>query len=212
MNIKSLLYIIGVFFICLSACNQSNTEIGSLPKPKIEGGKPLMLALKDRATTREFSTKDIPLQQLSNLLWAADGINRPETNGRTAPSGRNKQEIDIYVALKSGVYLYDYNNSALKKIISEDIRSIIGVKDFVKVAPVNLLYVADYNKMGSDKSSRPSTAVDAAYISENVYLFCASENLATVVLGSINANSIAKKIQLKDYQEVMFAQPVGFKK
>ncbi len=119
-----------------------------LLKPQFEKGKPLMQVLKNRSSSRSFSEEKLPLQVLSNLLWAAFGVNRTDSGKRTAPSARNWQEIDIYVAMAEGLFLYDAKNNLLKQILSEDIRAMTGKQDFVKEAPVNLIYVADLSKMG----------------------------------------------------------------
>ena len=158
----------------------------SLPKPQMEGGKPLMQALSRRQTSRNFGPQKLSQQLLSNLLWAADGVNRPDGK-RTAPSAVNWQEIDIYVATAVGLYLYDANANALRPVLEKDIRAATGTQPFVKDAPVSLVFVADYAKMGdiSDAEKMLYSAADTGFISQNVYLFCASEGLATGVRGLI---------------------------
>jgi hypothetical protein len=114
MNKKSIFVVVTLLVIFFSACKEkTGYTIENLPKPQISGGKPLMFALRDRKTTREIGTKELTFQQISNLLWAADGINRPQSVGRTAPTAKNLQEIDIYAVLKSGVYLFDFKNNNL---------------------------------------------------------------------------------------------------
>lgn len=183
-----------------------------LPEPKTKGGKPLMEVLKDRKTVRSFSDKELPLEELSNLLWAAFGVNRPEEAKRTAPSAMNWQEIDIYVAKKDGLYLYDANKNVLIKILDEDIRGATGGQDFVSIAPVNLVYVADYSKMGdAPKESKDFySATDTGFISQNVYLYCASEGLGTVVRGWMEKEKLHKEMKLKDNQKIILAQTVGY--
>jgi SagB-type dehydrogenase family enzyme len=182
-----------------------------LPEPKTKGGRPLMEVLKDRRSIRSFSNKELSMQELSNLLWAAFGVNRPEEGKRTAPSAMNKQEIDIYVTKKDGLYLYDAKNNILKKILDEDIRAATGGQDFVKDAPVNLVYVADYSKMGdtSQESKDLFSAADTGFISQNVYLFCASEGLGTVVRAWMEKEKLHKKMKLKENQKIILAQTVG---
>ena len=182
--------------------------------PQTESGKPLMQALKERRSQREFSPQELSLQVLSDMLWAARGINRPETAHLTAPSAMNMQEIDIYVAKKDGLYLYNAKENALEPILAEDIRELTGRQEFVKVAPVNLIYVADLTKM-----SRLSAAdvdfyagCDTGFISENVYLFCASEGLATVVRGMVDKPALAKAMKLQADQKIILAQTVGYPK
>ena len=183
-----------------------------LPKPQMEGGKPLMEVLKARSTTREFSTQKLAPQVLSNMLWAAFGINRPESGKRTAPSAVNWQEIDVYVALEEGLYLYDAQGNALKLVLAEDIRAATGLQPFVGGAPLNLVYVADYSRMGKGSVGDKDfySATDTGFISQNVYLFCASEGLATVVRGWVDRDALAKKMGLREDQKIILAQTVGY--
>lgn len=199
--------------LCMfSFCRADDTKIVDLPKPRTTGGRPLMEVLRDRKSTREFSKKEIPLQVLSDLLWAAWGVNRPESGRRTAPSAVNWQEIDVYVASNRGLYIYDASNHSLIQVLSEDVRGITGTQDFVKYAPINLIFVADYSRMG--QSSRENkdfySAADAGFISQNVYLFCASEGLATVVRGLLDRDKMSDKMKLAPEQKVILAQTVGY--
>jgi hypothetical protein len=183
-----------------------------LPSPQMEGGKPLMQTLRDRITTRTFSEEKLPMQTLSNLLWAAFGINRPDGR-RTAPSAKNWQEIDIYVASPDGLFLWDPQKNVLNPIVGKDVRGLTGTQPFVKEAAVNLVYVADYSKAtggGADKDVW--VGADTGFISENVYLYCASEGLATVVRANIDRDPLAKEMKLKPEQKIMFAQSVGYPK
>ncbi len=185
----------------------------ALPPPRTDGGKPLMQALMARSSSREFSAKPLPAEVLSDLLWAGFGINRPEDGRRTAPSARNWQEIDIYAATADGVYLYDAKANALKPVLAEDIRALTGGQDFVKDAPLNLIYVADYEKMqGSDAEKEPMAYADTGFIAQNVYLYCASEGLVTVVRAWIEKPALAKKIGLRPTQHITLSQTVGFPK
>jgi SagB-type dehydrogenase family enzyme len=186
----------------------------ALPKPHMEGGMPLMKALAARSTSREFGPVELPLQVLSDLLWAADGVNRPDSGKRTAPSAMNVQNIDIYVALKNGLYVYDAKANTLDPVLSEDVRGTMGTQPFVKDVPLNLVYVADYAKMarGSDADKALYSAAHAGFIGQNVYLFCASEGLATVVRGLIDREAISKVMKLRPDQRVILAQSVGYPK
>jgi len=185
-----------------------------LPKPQMDGGRPLMQVLKDRSTSRAFSAEKLPAQVLSNLLWAAFGVNRPESGKRTAPSAVNWQEIDIYVATADGLYVYDAKAHRLNPVLAEDIRTATGMQPFVKDAPVNLVYVADLAKTG--KASAPDqdfyTAADTGFIAQNVYLYCASEGLATVIRGSVDRAGLAKVMKLRPDQKITLAQTVGYPK
>jgi len=183
-----------------------------LPNPQKEGGKPLMSALNDRMSMRTFSGEKLPMQTMSNLLWAAFGINRPDGR-RTAPSAKNWQEMDIYVATAEGVYLYDAKKNALDPVLAKDVRAMTGVQSFVKDAPVNLIFVADYAKVNeSGPYGQILVGTDAGVISENVYLFCASEGLATVVRAGIDRDTLAKELKLKPEQKIIIAQSVGYPK
>jgi SagB-type dehydrogenase family enzyme len=183
-----------------------------LPEPEMAGGKPLMQALKERHSTREFSTKVLSQQQLSNLLWAAAGENRPASGKRTAPSAMNWQEIGIYVALAEGVYRYDARQHALLLVSKEDLREATGMQDFVAEAAVNLVYVANLDRMeGAGPEQKDLyAAADTGFIAQNVYLFCASEGLATVVRGSVDREALAKRLSLDEHQQIMLAQTVGY--
>ncbi len=185
-----------------------------LMKPQTEGGRPLMQALNDRKTSRAFSSEKLPLQMLSNLLWAADGINRPDSGRRTAPSAVNWQEIDLYVVLPEGAYLYDAKNNLLQPGSKGDIRGMTGRQSFVKEAPLNLVYVADFSRMGkaTNEDKEYYSAADTGVIVQNVYLFCASEGLATGVRALIDKPVLAKALQLRPDQKIVLAQSVGYPK
>ena len=184
----------------------------SLPPPQTEGGKPLMQALKRRATARAFAPDPLPPQTLSNLLWAAWGINRPQEGKRTAPSTRNWQEIEVVVVNATGAYEYDASGNTLRPLVAGDLRALAGTQEFVKDAPVTLVLVADTSRMQGGPPSEPMAYADAAFISENVYLFCASEGLATGVRAMVDRPALAKALKLRDPQLVTFAQSVGFPK
>lgn len=203
-----------VVFSCCSLSGAAELTPPSLPKPQMEGGKPLMQALKERASFRTFSIEKLPAQILSNLLWAACGINRPDIGKRTAPSARNWQEIDVYVATAEGLFLFIPKEHILKLILPEDMRALTGSQPFVKDVPVNLIYVADYSKTSQDTPADKDlyTAADAGFISQNVYLYCASEGLATVVRGLIDRDALAKKMGLRSDQKIILAQSVGYPK
>jgi SagB-type dehydrogenase family enzyme len=149
---------------------------------------------------------------LSDLLWATFGINRPESGKRTAPSAVNWQEIDIYVAIETGLYLYDAGENCLQPILAEDIRGATGLQAFVADAPVNLIFVADYSRMGTATQGDKDfySATDTGFISQNVYLFCASEGLATVVRGLIDRETLAATMGLRSDQKITLAQTVGY--
>lgn len=192
----------------------SAAEVIKLPPPQLNSGKSLMQALKERRSERSFAAKKLPVNVLANMLWAACGINRPDAGKITAPSAMNRQEIDVYVALPEGLYLYEAKGHILKPVISQDIRALTGQQSFVAQAALTLIYVADFKKMGNIKDEEKNfyAATDAGFISENVYLFCASEGLGTVVRGSIDKEALAKAMKLGDHQKIVLAQSVGYPK
>jgi len=185
-----------------------------LPKPQLDGGKPLMQVLKERKSAREFSSEKLPLQVLSNLLWAASGVNRPESGRRTAPTAANWQEMDIYVATADGLYLYEPKSHQLKTILGEDIRVLTGRQPFVKEAALNLIYVADFSRIGRGTNEERDffSAADTGFIAQNVYLFCASEGLATVVRANIDRPTLGKTMKLGPDQRITLSQTVGYPK
>jgi len=182
-----------------------------LPPQQKNIGMPLMQALKERKSGREFSSQKLSSQTLSNLLWAAWGINRSDGH-RTAPSAINLQDIDVYVAASDGLFLYDAKNHQLQKILSEDIRADTGNQDYVKNAALNLIYVSDLArlKVPDPMAVEFFTGAHTAFIAQNVYLFCASEGLSTVVRGNINKEALAIKMKLREDQKITLAQSVGY--
>lgn len=188
------------------------SRVIQLPQPQITGGGELLRALSSRKSSRAFSARPLPQYQLSTLLWAAFGINRPATGGRTAPSAHGWQEIDIYTALPDALYRYDARAHALNLAVAGDLRPLTGVQDFVAAAPLNLVYVADFSRM-KDASESDRTffaATDAAVIAQNVYLFCATMNLATVVRGLVDRKKLAPAMGLRRDQRIVLAQSVGY--
>ena len=194
----------------LVGLSAQESNLTPLPKPRITGGKPLMEALNERMTRREFSPERLSAQVLSNLLWAAFGINRPDGR-RTAPSASNMQEMDLYAVMADGVYVYDAKAHALQLSIKEDLRAATGSQPWIATAPLNLVYVADYAKMGkrTDETKRVDSGTDTGFIAQNVYLFCASEGLATVVRGGLDRPAMEKALKLRPDQHVVLAQTVG---
>ncbi len=193
-----------------SLLGQGN-KLQPLPQPRSEGGQPLIAALKLRRSIREYEARPLPLQVLSDLLWATYGVNRP-SGERTAPYWRHVMVIDIYLALADGVWRYEPVAHTLLPHLPEDIRAETGLQDFVATAPLNLIYVAHGERM-TDISSwerRLYASVDTGFIGQNVYLFCASEGLATVFRGAVDYPRLAHALRLPDQQFVTFAQTVGY--
>lgn len=188
-----------------------STDI-QLPEPQTEGGMPLMEALSKRHSSRSYKQDDLDLQTLSNLLWAANGFNRRDEQKRTAPTSRNRQEMEVYVAMKSGLYYYDAWENKLNLKIAEDIRAATGLQDFPAVAPVNLIFVANMEKAEDPASERQhySSHINTGYIAQNVYLFCASEGLATVSRAWLDKDVLSEAMQLDSLKKIILCQTVGY--
>jgi Nitroreductase family len=197
----------------LSALAQDVKPI-QLPEPKLDPSKSLVQALKERKTTREYATENLPQQTLANLLWAALGINRPGSGKRTAPTAKNWQEIDVYVATTSGMYLYDPKGNALVPVVSGDIRSLTYTQvDRFKDAPVHLVYVADLAKTDGDEGRKMMmVAMDTGFVAENVYLYCGTEGLNTGFRVSVDTEKLGQAMKLRPTQKIMAAQSIGLPK
>jgi len=182
-----------------------------LPPPDKVGGMPLLAALQLRHSTREYSAQPLSAQTLSDLLWAAFGINRP-SGDRTAPYWRHVMVIDVYAAMSDGVWLYDPSAHALVPHLPDDIRAQTGLQDFVAAAPLKLIYVAHGERMTdiSPEERRLYASVDTGFIGQNVYLFCASVGLATVFRAAVDYPKLARAMKLPAEQFVTFAQTVGY--
>jgi len=189
-----------------------------LPGPDKKGGKPLMQALDERQSVRSFTKDKLTQQQLSNLLWAGWGINRADENKRTAPSSRNIQEIDIYVALPEGLYIYVADLNILRQISDKDIRNLCGTQDFVAEAALNLVYVADMAKLGKKEddeirdSDLLSSYANTGFIAQNVYLYCASADLGCVIRGMVPKDKLLQEMGLRSNQVIILSQTVGIPK
>lgn len=183
----------------------------SLPPARSDGGMPLMTALKLRRSSREYSDRPVSMQVLSDLLWAAFGVNRPNGD-RTAPYWRHIMVIDVYVAMADGVWLYEPKAHALVPYLPDDVRAQTGTQDFVATAPLNLVYVAHGERMTdiSAEQRRLYASVDSGFIGQNVYLFCASEGLASVFRGAVDYPKLERALGLPEQQFVTFAQTVGY--
>ncbi len=194
-----------------------------LPKPESDGGKSVLAALKERKTTRNISAKELPRQVLSNLLWAAFGVNREQGSfgkpGRTAASASNSQEIDLYVALPEGVYLYEAVPHRLAPVVPGDLRARAG-RGAAATAPVNIFYVVDLSRydtgpgqpdrrIGDPEVQKSYYYTDTGLIAANVYLFAASQGLAAW-FHNCNRDAAAKDFKLRPEQRVLFAQTVGY--
>jgi SagB-type dehydrogenase family enzyme len=183
-----------------------------LPPPHRRGGQPLMEVLRRRESQREFAPQPLHRPVLSDLLWAAAGVNRPALGGRTAPSAMNAQEVDVYVALAQGLYRYDPPAHALQLMRKSDVRCVTGYQDFVDTAPLDLIYVADHSRMGLVPAARrePYAHAAAGAMAQNVYLYCASAGLATVIRAWFDAHALSQAMGLGADQQLLLAQTVGY--
>jgi len=187
-------------------------EITKLPEPNKTGGKPLMQAMNERHSSRDFIEKDLTQQQISDLLWAAYGINRPDEGKHTVATSRNIQDMEVYLTTKDGAYLYLPKEHAIQKVLNIDIREITGKQDFVKVAAANLVYVSDFSKAGNgtDEVKTMTAATHCGFIGQNVYLYCASEGLISVFRAYFDNADVAKALNLSENKHVIYCQTVGY--
>jgi SagB-type dehydrogenase family enzyme len=196
---------------------KSGTEgVIKLNQPDLNKGISVMEALKKRKSQREFSDKKLTLQQLSELLWAADGINRPDGK-RTSPAAMAKYAVDIYVVLPEGIYLYDVAKHELTPIAKGDFRKLAGTQNFVSIAPVNLVYVLNLKNWQNLPRPVPEQKRDAwirfevGFLAQNVYLYCASEGLGAVVRASVDEKKFSEVIKVRP-EQVVLAQTIGYPK
>jgi SagB-type dehydrogenase family enzyme len=173
---------------------------------------PLMQALSNRVSTKRFAEQAIPLDQISNLLWAAFGINRPQSGKRTAATAVNCQDIDVYVVLEKAAYVYQAKTHRLIPVVNRDIRSFAATQEYAEAAPVNLVYVSDYSKMPDRFLDKKPiyAAFHAGSISQNVYLYCASAGLGAVVRDSVDRAGLRGVLNLREAQQIVMAQSVGY--
>ncbi len=201
MTKKTILMMLTISFLIPLPASAQDIKLSA---PNKVSGKLLMQALSDRKSSRNFIDKELPINVLSNMLWAANGYNREDK--RTAPTANDKQEIELYVALKSGVYLYDAKKSLLKLIRTGDHRKSAGNQDFVAQASANIILVADMEKA----SSREYAYTDCGFVAQNIYLFAASEGLGAVARGWYDKDVLAKLLDLPSHKEVLLTQSVGY--
>ncbi|GJI90928.1 SagB/ThcOx family dehydrogenase [Duganella hordei] len=182
------------------------------PAPLTPLSQSLLDVLAARRSERVFSPQPLTQELLETLLWAAAGVNRPELDMRTAPSAKNWREIDIYATTEDGWYRFAPAAGALQLLGRQDLRAATGWQDFVAAAPVNLVYVADLARMDHAPKWEQKfyAALDTGYISQNVYLFCAAQGLATVARGWVDRPALARVMGLAPQQRVILAQTVGY--
>ena len=217
MKKKVFLSVVVLFCFVASAIAADLSPIKLLP-PDLKGGKSLMQSLQERKTSRSFSPKKLPIEVISNLMWAACGINRPDSGKRTSPTAMNWQEIDVYVAMEEGLYLYNAKAHVLEPVLKGDLRKnttefLQPSKSSVASAPLQLIYVADYAKMSivtNDEEKKLYSAADTGFIAQNVYLYCASAGLATVVRGMVGRETLSKDMKLREKQKIILVQTVAY--
>lgn len=177
----------------------------------LSGGMPLMSALFSRKSLREFAPEALPEQALSDLLWAAGGINRYDVDGRTAPSAMNAQEVLLYVAMPQGLFLYEPKPHALQLVVASDVRRVTGNQDFVDTAPLDLVFVADHSRMKLVPAAQREAYAHATAgaMAQNVYLYCASEGLATVIRAWFDRDALARAMGLSADHQLLLSQTVG---
>ncbi|MBN1416298.1 MAG: SagB/ThcOx family dehydrogenase [Bacteroidales bacterium] len=209
---KFLFYML-IIALTKFTCNAQLNDTVLLPDPVKQEGKALMQALNERHSSREYVDKELTLQQMADMLWAAYGINRKDGR-RTVPSARNKQEIDVYVTTAEGVFLYDALENSLVRISGDDIRGRTGGQPWVKTAAVNIIYVCDKTRAASqdERGVLVNAAFTAGACAQNVYLYCASEGIGSVVRGSFNGDELRGLLKLNDNQVIVMAQTVGYTK
>lgn len=197
-----------IFAISVSLCAAEKSI--KLPPPDKTGGKPLMQCFTERKSERKFDSKPLPLQILSNLFYAADGISRPDGR-KTVPTARNLQSQDVYAAMADGLYLYNPKTHSLDLVKAGDMREKCGKQAIHKIAPVVLIYVGDVSKIGKNAAEKVFYAANhAGYASQNVYLYCTSAGLATVVCGLVDKPALEKAIGLPNTKRVQLTQPVAY--
>lgn len=206
-----------LLLLCLfiSVATFAADKVIRLPKPNLNRNSEVMEAFANRHSTREYAAKALTLNDLSHLLWAANGINRPEEGKRTAPSAMNKQDVDVYVVLPEATYLYDAKAHQLNLVVEGDHRgAVAGGQAFVKSAPVSLLLVSDLSRLGDAKNTHTQLmgAVDAGIVSQNISIFCSAAKLATVPRASMDTAKLKSVLKLTDTQLPLMNHPVGYHK
>jgi len=206
---------LAVLIVGLLSCGVSPVsalEAIKLTAPDLNNSKPLLQALRERKSTKAFDTKPIPGETLSQLLWAAFGVNRLDSGKRTVATAVNCQDIDIYVVMAKGVYVYQAQEHRLMPVLARDVRPLAATQGYAQKAPINLVYISDYGKMDDRFGTKKSiySAFHAGSISQNVYLYCASAGLGAVVRDGVNREALSKALTLRNNQTIVMAQTVGY--
>lgn len=235
---KNLILILSVMAVALSACNGNQKknpepekqpektvnhepmkldkfEIIELLKAELTGGKTLMETMHLRQSHREFAQKNLSLRHLSDILWVANGINRSDVNKRTVPSAMAMYPIKTYAVLENGIYYYEPFRHQLEPVVEGDYRELAGLQPFVTTAPLNLIFIADYNVYNGERPVPEDkriylASLDAAHSNQNVYLYCASEGLKTVERAGAKEEELLKVLNLDENHKFIVAQTVGY--
>jgi len=209
--IRTLIF--SFFLFCAFNMQAQELKVIKLVAPDKMRGATIMQALNDRKSIREYSPERLRAQDLSDLLWAANGINRPDGR-RTAPTARNLQEVEMYVVFPEGAYLYDYKEHALTPVAAGDFRrAVAGTQDFAATAPMSIILVADMTKYGNmSEQSKLMAAVDIGIVCQNINIACAGLGLATVPRGTMDHETLKKVLKLKDTDLLLINNPVGYPK
>lgn len=184
--------------------------------PDIEGGVPLMQCIKERKSNRDFVPENLSLKHLSEILWVAYGINRPKENKRTVPSASAIYPLDVYAFLSNGIYRYNSQEHVLETVVEGDHRALAGLKPFVKTAPLSIVLIADFNKYAQSGMPIPAekylylAGADAGHSTQNIYLYCASEGLKSVVHGGARDKELFELLELGDNHRFVLAHTVGY--
>lgn len=206
-NMKKLITIALGMFCAITLAAQ---ETKPLPKPNKKVKMSLFEALDKRQSVREYSDRDISDNMLSQLLWAACGINRPDEQRITAPSAINAQDITVYVCRADGAWRYDAASHSLVKVSAKDLRTLVADRqEFAATAPVSLVMASNVSKV---RNHSDLGAMDAGYVSENICLACTALGLATVPRATMNKEQLKKELQLGDSDVLMLNNPVGYAK
>ena len=205
--------IFSIFLVCVVNIQAQELKVIKLNAPDKTRGSAIMKALNDRQSIREYKSESLRPQDLSDLLWAAMGINRPDGR-RTSPTARNLQDVEMYVIFPEGVYHYDPKEHALNPVSAGDFRDAVASgQDFVKDAPMSIVLVADMSKHGNmSESSKLMAAVDIGIVCQNINVACAGLGLATVPRGTMNQEALKTALKLSDQHLLLMNNPVGYPK
>lgn len=210
--IAKLITATALLTLSFSACAQKAPKVIQLLEPTYDEGLTLMQALKARKSSSRFTEKEISLQDLSNIMWAAVGVNRPDGK-RTAPTGSNRQEIEVYAFFKTGAYYYNYKNHTLELVKEGDFRSLTG-RNGAENAYLNLLFFADTSKTERENPDGGGAAtvsyVDVGYVSQNVYLACANAGIGSRARGGWNQQQLVETLGIPPSLWVVLGQTVGY--